>query len=64
MAADTCATCKFWLKTDNGDEQEWGLCRCHPPQVVITPKGRRATVFPTTTWDLGCGDHKPRQGNP
>ena len=64
---EPCSTCRYWVPGDEPTHTSlygWGECRCHPPQVVTTPPRPLSpawtTVFPLTTGDLGCGDHKER----
>ncbi len=60
--ADTCSTCHFWVPNDEPQGvtsvHGWGECRRYPPQVVMALPGRQTTVWPITTGELGCGEHK------
>ena len=59
--SDTCSTCRFWVPNDEPQgitsDHGWGECRLLPPRVVVVG-GQAKTLFPVTTGELGCGEHK------
>ena len=67
--SDTCSSCRYWVPNDEPQgitsDYGWGHCRRWPPSVVgrtvTTGDPReRVTLWPITTGDLGCGEHKEK----
>jgi hypothetical protein len=62
----TCGDCRFWKAINT----EWGLCRAHPPTVILlrdTSQDAYADTqgaFPDTKVDDWCGEWSPKPFNP
>ncbi len=51
---ETCGNCRYW-KSPSKPAGEKGICRHHPPVVVVS--GTVSTRFPETKSDEWCGEH-------
>jgi hypothetical protein len=52
---EICETCKFWAQ----QEDSWGLCRRHPPQIFEDKEYRDTyACWPDTSRYSWCGEYK------
>ncbi len=58
--ADTCETCRFWLRPPSGMRSADGACRRYPPKMVVMQTGRTVEAvaeWPRVSRQQWCGEH-------